>query len=436
MKLNSIHKKWYCYFRLVLTLTMLVAVLGGLSVSSPGLAQAGGVNTISISSKNAPACPGDPGASCISASFKADLTHTASYLFDCSGDSVDLPTLTWLLQLLGLNLGPYLPWIIPGVPTPLCTLFAQGSTFEITEVSPSGIHTTVAEGTYSLFKAKHEGTFPAKAFHTYEISLNAHGRDFRDFLHDHNRTFDSFVEVTYTELDLNDDICLNAIPFDLPYAGNLEFSGDHDWQKIRSPVMGTMVLTLDVPPDQDYEIEVWSADCKAVWVLSQHGAGVDEQFVMPVEPKDYHVHVFGKTPADYGSWYSVSALLDLNDNQWVNAVLFDMPFVGNLEYSGDEDWQRIMIPTEGATLILDVPDDKNYNLELWRDDVQVQLAASTNATGKDEFIPIAMPGAYRIHIYGVNPAVDFNSPYRVFTIIDNIAPATTISLAGIVGNNG
>lgn len=390
---------------------VLIAMLGTLSSPSLGLADAGTDPVIRLSSDDAPSCAGDNGSSCIEVSFKADMSQTASYVFDCDskGTYVDLPLLKALALFLGIDIPPYIP--IPPTPVPACSLFALGSTFRITDTTPNTGEGIILEKTYP---GRSEGQLALAAGHTYKLSFMAHGRDFRDALEDKQwGSFDSFAEVTYQELDPNDDICENAIPFDLPYSGNLEFGSDHDWQQIKSPIKGTMVLTLDVPDDKDYQLEVWSDDCQAIWVPSPNGTGVDEKLVMPVEPVNYRVHVYGKTPGDFGSWYSVSALWDLDDNQWENAESFTPPFHGNLEYSGDEDWQTIYIPAGGTFLTLNVPDDKNYDLELWRDDTKVQLSASHNDTGIDERILVADPGSYRIHIYGIDPAIDFNDPYIV-----------------------
>lgn len=456
MRRISYHTRSKKRFSTLLSMMVLLALLGTFVLPALAGAQAESDPQIRLSSSDAPPCPGEAGASCASISFKADLTHTASYVFDCSGTEVvglsflsllvkavfgiDIPF--WLplwdvLVLLFRVVGIELPPDIDEVPVQACSLFALGSTFRITDVTPGQVSRTIVEVSYLGWRQ--EDQFLFEAGHTYQLSLRAHGRDFRDALEANDwGTFDTFAEVTYQELDLLDDLCVNAIDFDLPYSGNLEFSGDHDWQRIQSPVKGTMVLMLDVPPEKDYQLQVWSDDCSAVWVLSQNGVGVDEQFVMPVDPVLYRIHVYGATPLDFGAWYSVSASWDLNDNQWEDAAPFDLPFDGNLEYSGDHDWQKITIPAAGATLVLDVPEGKNYELELWRDDVKSFIAESKNGLGMDEYIPIALPGSYRIHIYGANPASDFDpkAKYGVFSVVDSIPPASTATFSGVVGNAG
>lgn len=520
----------YPIFRFLFSITMLSALAGGLYLPGPVAAEDVTDPIIRLSSENAPACSGDDAASCFKTFFKAELTHTASFVFDCSGTDVDIPILKGLALIFGIEIPPYIP--LPTTPVPACSLFAEGSTFTISDVTEGKI---IKEVTYP---GRSEDQFVVEQDHVYELSLMAHGRDFRDALEANNwGTFDSFAEVAYQEIDPNDDLCLNAVPFDLPYAGNLEFSGDHDWQEIQSPVKGTMVLTLDVPDGKDYQLEVYSADCNAVWVGTPHGPGEDETVEVPVnwgpyhvhisgknaddygawygvsatfsgdlgdnqctsaalfnlpysgdleyrgdhdwqriqspvkgmmvlnldvpEGKDYQlevwnddcnaiwagtphgpgedevvevpvdwafyrVHVFGKTPDDFNGWYGISAAFsgDLNDNQWEKAAHFDLPFNGNLEYSGDEDWQRINIPNQVVYLVLDVPDGKNYNLELWRDDAKVRLSDSRNDTGFDERILISGPGAYRIRVNGVDPATDFNAPYGVF--LDADVPVTLV----------
>jgi hypothetical protein len=134
--------------------------------------------------------------------------------------------------------------------------------------------------------------------------------------------------------------------------------------------------------------------------------------------------------------FSEMVEVDPRDDIWDDAAYYAPPFQGNLEFSGDQDWQKITVPAGGRTLMLDVPDGKNYELELWRDDVKTKLAESKNSIGVDEFIPIAQPGTYRIHIYGVNPATDFNASYGVSLIVDNTAPVSAIALSGTAGTNG
>ena len=410
--LRSAHP-WNCFYRFLLSIVVLAALVGALP--SPGLAQEASDPVIRLSSDIAPPCSGDENASCATKLLTVDFLHTASYEFDCHGSPVDIPWFKIFAALVGIDI----PWWVPD-PTPesaVCTYLAQGSTFKIYE---SGSPNPIVDEMYTGWKL--DGQFTARPNHTYRLDLNGHGRDFRTILEANNMTFDSFAEVTYQEVDPPDEICQNPYLIDpqpdpLQYAGNLEFSGDEDWQRIRSPLIGKMILSLDVPDHKDYQLEVSSDDCSTVVAISPHGTGVDEQIILPVDQAYYRVHVYGNTLEDYDAWYSVSAsfVTDLDDNKWEKAILFSVPINdGNLEYSGDEDWQRILVPPGVAELVLHVPDGKNYDLELWRDDEKVQLAVSSNPAGVDESIPIPLAGYYRIRIYGVHPDLDFNAPYNVY----------------------
>lgn len=419
--MSQISIPWKRRIHSILSVAVLIVLLGALYSPSPGLAEEGIDPLIRLSSANAPPCSGDGTASCISWFFKSEISQTVPFLFDCNGNNIRLPLLRLLVLLFGIKIPPYVP--LPLIDVPLCN-FAIGSTFEISENPPLGSSDEVVKKTYKYVGAKVEDEISVKKNYTYTLTLNAHGRDFRNFFErNHIGTFATFVELSYQELDPNDDSCQNALDFGLPYSGNLEFSGDHDWQRIKSLHTGTMVLTLDVPPDKDYQMEVRSDDCMTPPLgVSENGTGMDEQIVMPVESVYYRVHIYGKTPEDFGAWYSVSAAWDLDDNEWGTAKDFTLPIdYGNLEYSGDHDWQRINVPEGGGSLVLEVPAGRNYDFELWRDDVKVQLAASKSENGLDEHIPLTQGGWYRIHTYGVDPATDFGAPYRVY-----FAPKITI----------
>ncbi len=398
-----------------LSIVVLIILLTALYIPGVGTAYTEPETTIKLTSKGAPECSRDSKVSCISWSFKPDQSQDIPFVLDCKGDDVYLPLLRILTLLFGIEIPSYVP--LPPTSVSLCG-FAIGSKFDVIENPPPGSSDQITTTTHQYDGRQKVGVIKVKAGYTYTLTLKAHGRDYRDFFERYNvGTFDTFVELRYRELDPADDICPNALDFGIPYAGNLEFSGDHDWQRINSPVSGTMALILDVPPDKDYQLEIWSDNCLKKLEASEKGTGFDEQVVMKVDQVSYRVHVYGKTPEDFGSWYGVSALWDLDDNQWENAASFTLPIEGgNLEYSGDHDWQRIYVPSEGGSLVLEVPEGRNYEFELWRDDVKVQLAASKNESSLDEHIPLTQGGYYRIHTYGFDPATDFGAPYRVFLV--------------------
>lgn len=310
--------------RFVFAFAALLVVITILMGSSTHVANAASVVTVKVSSENASACSDDSKASCGGFSFVGIVPGTAQYEFDCNGDNINLPLLQWLLSILGIPLTQFEKLIIPGVPTPMCTLFAQGSKFEVTENSPNGTSINILENTYNGWK--NEGTFEVKANYTYKLTLNAHGRDFREVLKSNSiGAFDSYFKVSYPTGDLDDDV-------------------------------------------------------------------------------------------------------------WENADYFDLPYSGNLEYSGDQDWQRVNVPAGDTFLVLDVPEGKNYQLELWRDDTKTQLGSSSNGTGVDESILISQHGYYRVHVFGANPTSDFGVPYRVF--LDGVAPSTKVTPSGTAGDNG
>lgn len=422
----------------LLSIAVAAAMLGALLLPVPGMAIQADGSTITLSSKEAPACPDDPNASCISTSFKAESTHRASYIFDCSGDTINIPI--EIIEVLGLP-------ITYNIPTPACTLFALGSEFSIEETPPGT--TTSKEILRVTYPGKHEGDFEVRANHTYTLTVHGHGLDFRGLIGFLNLgTFDSFAKVTYRESDPADESCEDPFPIDplldpLQYWGKLEFDGDHDWQRIKSNFAGTMVLKLNVPDGKDYQLEVRKDDCSAPVGVSINGKNGEVEYVVtPVDSDVYfRVHVYGNTPADWDAdtSYEVTAMWgagDLEDNRWKNAADFNIPYEGNLEYGGDHDWQRVYVPTGDLALVLDVPVDKNYQLEVWRDDIESPLGSSVNDTGMDESLMISQPGYYRVHVFGADVLSDFNAPYRVFLNGDDIAPTSTISIAGTMGNNG
>ncbi len=141
---------------------------------------------ITLSSADAPACSDDSKASCASSSFVGSVPAPAHYSFDCSGVTLEIKV---PIKIWGLII--YVP-----IPTPACTLFALGSKFTVTEVSPNGQSTKILEKVYTGLK--NEGQFDVKTNYTYKLYLNAHGRDYRDALHFLKLgTFDSSATVSF-----------------------------------------------------------------------------------------------------------------------------------------------------------------------------------------------------------------------------------------------
>lgn len=271
---------------------------------------------------------------------------------------------------------------------------------------------------------KKAGEFGVSAGTNYDLTLHVHNRD----LLLGNTIFGRILYKHGEQLDPPDDECLYAdlFTFNTPHnvTGQMEFSGDNDWHRLSVPDAGRVVITLGVPANKNYELEVWDDSCSTRLDYSHTSGSIETVHVTSSGATNYRIHVFGAGSDDYGAAYQeISSFIldnDPNDDYCSEANTFTFnvghSVTGNLEFSGDHDWHRIWIPENVGTgkilVTLKVPASKNYDLELWSDDCSSKLTSSQRPASQNEYVAYwVVPGQYyRTHIWGAGPN-DFALPY-------------------------
>ncbi len=275
------------------------------------------------------------------------------------------------------------------------------------------------------------GVFTAQANTTYHLTYY---RDFGSI-----QRLNGAINFHQNEWDPADDVCGEpaVFSFDVGHSiyGKLEFSGDEDWHLLHVHDYGEMNVTLDVPYDKNYELEVWNDQCQPLQT-SNGPTGAGESVLIGVQPGSYWVRVRGFNPnIDFGhtflpdqpdnvTYHEASVFgTGLGGDPDDDACEYPATFVypvghsvsGDLEMSGDNDWHLIQIP-EGISVAkiyvtLDVPPHKNYDIALLDSSCQV-LRSSQKGTGWTEYVGHLVTGgqSYWTHIYGATPG-DFNDPY-------------------------
>jgi hypothetical protein len=149
----------------------------------------------------------------------------------------------------------------------------------------------------------------------------------------------------------------------------------------------------------------------------------------------------------WGTWHANFTFGCIDDNTceraYVNTLAASystLTIEGNLAFSGDHDWARITVPVvptgTALWLYLVVPEDKDYDLEVWDDACSTKLEESVKGVGKNEVVNIydvPSGGAYRVHIFGKDPTTDFGSEYQ-FAIA--LYSPTAITLLSFTAEGG
>lgn len=219
------------------------------------------------------------------------------------------------------------------------------------------------------------------------------------------------------------------------YTGN-----DEDWYRFQvwNPVH--VRLFLDVPVNVDYELALFDPDGYMLDGTSS-GVGVDESIDWTIdEPGTYYIRVVG-FGGDYNQTtpYSLTLSNPKTGDTWEpnntletaagplksGSSITSYIFTGN-----DDDWYcfGVTSPTH-VSISLDVPSDRDYELELYDSESGWTLASSTNGTGMDESIEytIQTPGNYYVRVRGYSDEYSQSLSYRLTATGAGMSTCTRIA---------
>lgn len=198
--------------------------------------------------------------------------------------------------------------------------------------------------------------------------------------------------------------------------------GDNDYYRFTPSSTGTLALTLAVPGDKDYDIQVKNAS--GVTIAGSYAVtGYAENFSVAVNANEtYYIYVYGYANAysATGSYTLTLGSVNIDTYEPNNAtyqaytVTPGSGYVSYISQSTDRDYYQFT-PTVSATIkiTLSVPSDKDYNLQVLDASGRL-LKGSYGGTGLTETVltGVSANQTYRIYVYG-NGGQYGTSPYTL-----------------------
>ncbi|WP_213413169.1 OmpL47-type beta-barrel domain-containing protein [Xylanibacillus composti] len=263
--------------------------------------------------------------------------------------------------------------------------------------------------------------FYAKAGQNYVIRIDGNNRYTSEYVL-RVGAIDSSVVDTY---EFNDETPYE-VEAERSYSSYISVPGDVDKYLLIPEVSGNITIDLIVPTDKNYDLEMSSG---AVSRRSTRERGMSERIELSVQAgTPYTIRVSGDTlsSGNYGEEPYILQLGEIEvvyaDNYEPNnnpgqafAIEADKEYEALIPLPLDHDYYSFIAEQDGiGRLILSVPDQVNYNVDILNSETNRIIAQGARGLGQDEelFFRITAGERYYVYIFGASGEDYSASPYR------------------------
>lgn len=229
------------------------------------------------------------------------------------------------------------------------------------------------------------------------------------------------------------------------YSSYIPVSKDYDYYKFTTVNTGKMEVSLSVPSDKNYNIQLLNSSGSVI-TSSSNSTGIAEKMTFAVTANSsYYVKIFGYSTSDYSSTEYTLTLspnnidsYELNDTSSTSYnVSMGSSYTSYISLNGDQDYYKLTPATSGYLDInLSVPTDKNYDLEVYNTSGGL-LYQSNNGIGVNENLSFSVTANTLYYIKVTGSGGSYGSiPYNLaITVIDLYEPNDSNTAAYSVNYN-